>query len=201
MFSRKNTVGTERLSRSIAAYHTGIGMRGAAVRSLPAKQPYFVQAAQSESIKPVQLLSITTHGQGNAKRSGGGLNSGIDTGAEVQTIIDAKNESDIRNAIDTLNLSIQNRTAYSYLFAKEEPNHAARLEQEKEWLSDLKEALILLQKNHAANLHRTMNSSPATVSVTHHGEEAKNGSADNKKFVGLDKLTTQDNDTKTKRDG
>lgn len=201
MFSRKNTEGTERLSRSIAAHDVGIGMRGAAVRSLPALQPYFVQAAQSVGVKPVQLLGITTHGQGNAERAGGGVGSGINTGDEVRAIIQSNNTSDITQAISLLRRSISNREQYSHLFTSIEPNHAERIAHERGWLADLEAALSRIQSNHAANLHRTMNSGPASVSVTHHGEEAKNGRAGNGKFIGLDKLTTQDNDTKTKRDG
>ncbi len=200
MFSRKNTVGTERLSRSIAAYNAGMGMPTAGVRSLPAKRPYFVQAAQSVGIKPVQLLSITTHGEGNAERAGGGVGSGIKTGNEVRAIIRSNKRGDITNAIHILRTSISNREQHSHLFDSIEPNHAQRIADERRWLGDLRAALMQLQNNHAANQHRTMYGSPASVSVTHHGNAAaQQGDAADERFVGLDTLSKKDNDTE--RDG
>lgn len=199
MFSRKNKEGTERLSRSIAAYNAGIGMRGAAVHSLPAKQPYFVQAVPSAAVKPVQLLSITTHGQGNAERAGGGVGSGIKTGNEVRAIIQSNDTGDITQAISLLRRSIHNREQYSHLFTSIEPNHAQRIAHERRWLADLEAALRTLQSNHAANLHRTMYGGPATVSVTHHGNAApQQGNADDARFVRLESLTTKDNDKQQK---
>ncbi|TDO25736.1 hypothetical protein [Sediminibacterium goheungense] len=197
MFSRKNKEGTERLSRSIAAYNAGIGMRGAAVHSLPAKQPYFVQAAPSAVVKPVQLLRITTHGQGNAERAGGGVGSGIKTGNEVRAIIQSNDTSDITQAISLLRRSIHNREQYSHLFTNIEPNHAERIAHERRWLADLEAAFSSIQSNHAANLHRTMNGGPATVNVTHHGNAAAiQGNAADSRFVSLPSLGTQDNDKK-----
>lgn len=88
--------------------------------------------------KPIQLVNmLTMHG----KRVGGGAKSAIDTGEEVDAVIESNNLGDLKDSADALRESIAIREAEGSL----DPGHVERLEREQDWLSMLEEAIEPLQ--------------------------------------------------------
>jgi len=93
---------------------------------------------------PVQMVNrLTMHSPPQDIRlAGGGIGSDINTGQEVQNVIDSGNLQDMIDSRNALRQSIQLRVGA----VNPDPGHAARILQEQAWLAQLNEAIEPLEK-------------------------------------------------------